>query len=227
MEKLVSQVLGNIHENPYILIPIGLLILIFGSRCFHHVLIQKARNPEKFASASTYKVFSPVDGKEREGSEDLKYQLGSLRGQISSQKLTLLGSLIFFSGIIFIFFQTQSFQILTDDLFIFIQIGILVASVLYFAWRLTCRIDLYERGLVIRHGFGSNGYYYDEISGISHGYTYFFSPAKMGYIFNIKIHGVTLSTIYGEHIELSGFKYSKVASKMTRLQQNLLIVEKE
>ncbi len=227
MEKLVSQVLGNIHENPYILIPIGLLILIFGSRYFHHVLIQKARNPEKFASASTYKVFSPVDGKEREGSEDLKYQLGSLRGQISSQKLTLLGSLIFFSGIIFIFFQTQSFQILTDDLFIFIQIGILVASVLYFAWRLTCRIDLYERGLVIRHGFGSNGYYYDEISGISHGYTYFFSPAKMGYIFNIKVHGVTLSTIYGEHIELSGFKYSKVASKMTRLQQNLLIVEKE
>ena len=101
MEKLVSQVLGNIHENPYILIPIGLLILIFGSRYFHHVLIQKARNPEKFASASTYKVFSPVDGKEREGSEDLKYQLGSLRGQISSQKLTLLGSLIFFSGIIF------------------------------------------------------------------------------------------------------------------------------
>ena len=227
MEKLVSQVLGNIHENPYILIPIGLLILIFGSRYFHHVLIQKARNPEKFASASTYKVFSPVDGKEREGSEDLKYQLGSLRGQISSQKLTLLGSLIFFSGIIFIFFQTQSFQILTDDLFIFIQIGILIAAILYFAWRLTCRVDLYERGLVIRNAFGTNGYYYDEISGISHGYTYFFSPAKMGYIFNIKVHGVTLSTIYGEHIELSGFKYSKVASKMTRLQQNLLIVEKE
>ena len=227
MEKLVSQVLGNIHENPYILIPIGLLLLIFGSRCFHHILIQKARNSEKFASASTYKVFSPVDGKEREGAEDIKYKFGSRRSQIGSQKITLLGSLIFLSGIIFIFFQTQSFQILTDDLFIFIQIGILVASLLYFAWRLTCRIDLYERGLVIRHGFGSNGYYYDEISGISHGYTYFFSPAKMGYIFNIKVHGVTLSTIYGEHIELSGFKYSKVASKMTRLQQNLLIVEKE
>ena len=227
MGKLITQLIDNVQENPYILIPIGLLILIFGSRFFHHVLIQKKRNPEKFASASTYKVFSPVDGNEREGAEDLKYQLGSLRGQIGSQKLTLLGSLIFLSGIIFVFFQTQSLQILTDDLFIFIQIGILMATILYFAWRLTCRVDLYERGLVIRNAFGTNGYYYDEISGISHGYTYFFSPAKMGYIFNIKVHGVTLSTIYGEHIELSGFKYSKVASKMTRLQQNLLIVEKE
>ena len=227
MEKLVSQLLRNISENPYIFVPVVLLILVFFSRYIHHFFIQKARNSEKFASTSTYKVFSPVDGKEREGAEDLKYQLGSLRGQIGSQKLTLLGSLIFFSGIIFVFFQTQSLQILTDDLFIFIQIGILMAAILYFAWRLTCRVDLYERGLVIRNAFGANGYYYDEISGISHSYTYFFSPAKMGYIFNIKVHGVTLSTIYGEHIELSGFKYSKVASKMTRLQQNLLIVEKE
>ena len=87
MEKLVSQLLRNISENPYILVPVVLLIVVFSSRYIHHFLIQKARNPEKFASASTYKVFSPVDGKEREGAEDLKYQLGSLRGQIGSQKL--------------------------------------------------------------------------------------------------------------------------------------------
>ena len=227
MEKLVSQLLRNISENPYILVPVVLLIVVFSSRYIHHFFIQKARNSAEFVELSTYKVFSPVDDKEPEGPEDIKYKFGSRRSQIGSQKITLLGSVIFIGGIIYTFFQVKALDILMEDLAIFIQIAILASAVVYFVWHLTCRLDLYERGLVIRHAFGSKGYYYDEIAGISHGYTYFFSPAKMGYIFNIKVYGVTLSTIYGEHIELSGFKYSKVASKMTRLQQNLLIVGKE
>ena len=162
-------------------------------------------------------VFAPLDGKGDRGPADSEYPYGPRIDRIGSRYILLtLGVLLFF-GIFAVSLKFSDFGSTTEGK---VSLAIIGSAGLYLAFQMTRRVDLYERGFVIRHLFGKRAYFYDEIEEIIFTSERVSKPSKIWFVWRVAV--VIFQMKDGRTLEMSGLYHSRLKSKMTRLDQNLV-----
>lgn len=166
------------------------------------------------------RIFSPLHIKEESyGPPDGQYPLGRRILSISSRYFLLSLFVIFCLVILYLGFVYSAAREtpLQEKLF---SIGIIGAAIIYVLFQMTKRIDLYERGLILRNLFGHQMYLYNELSDIYFTSERVSKPSKVWFVWRVPV--IVLRFRNGKTISLSGLYYSQIREKMKKLEQNLV-----
>lgn len=203
----------------------GYLFLIVGILMVGQILLKQFffrgyQEPVSEEADQRSLIFSPLDIKEEKyGPPNEQYPLGRRILSVSSRYVLLSFFVIFCLIILYLGFIYSAARVTSLQEKV-VYIGIIGAAAAYVLFQMTKRIDLYERGLILRNLFGHQMYLYDELSDIYFTSERVSKPGKVWFVWRVPV--VVLRFRNGKTLSLSGLYYSQIKEKMKKLEQNLV-----
>lgn len=225
MTEIVETLTFLTPEQKAFVADYGYLFLIVGILMVGQILMKQFffrgyQEPISDAPDHRSLIFSPLDIKEEKyGSPNEQYPLGRRILSISSRYFLLSFFVLFCLGILYLGFIYSAARATSLQEKV-VYIGIIGAAVIYVLFQMTKRIDLYERGLILRNLFGHQMYLYNELSDIYFTSERVSKPSQVWFVWRVPV--VILRFRNGKTLSLSGLYYSQIKGKMKKLEQNLV-----